>query len=175
MPNGQTHNAINLGALAGVTVAAIAARADIPAAPAITGTLAYLAGTFYLSPDLDLSNTVRTASKRAWGRLGFLWVPYGWIFKHRGVSHSWIVGPFTRIAYLFILATLIAGLFAPLANLEVPAMRALTSSFERGITQVSGAASVRAEVLPMLCSITLGYLLSQWMHLLADGIKPDRL
>lgn len=175
MPNGQTHNAINLAALAVTSVAAIAARIEIPIVLAITGTAAYAAGTFLLSPDLDLSDTMRTGSKKAWGRLGFIWVPYGLMFRHRGISHSWLVGPFTRIAYLFAIATLIAGLFAPLAALELPALKLLTSSLQLGIAQILESSWANAELPPLIGSIILGYLASQWMHLAADGIKPDRL
>jgi uncharacterized metal-binding protein len=58
-----------------------------------------------LSPDLDLRHN---RSRRRWGPLGFLWIPYTKIFKHRGVSHSLIFGTLTRLGYLGLIALLIA-------------------------------------------------------------------
>jgi len=54
-------------------------------------------GALYLSPDLDMLNT-RPA--RRWGPLKYFWLPYAWLHKHRGVSHSWLIGPAVRIIYL---------------------------------------------------------------------------
>ncbi len=61
---------------------------------------AYLLVSLFLSPDLDLH---KNSSKRRWGPLGFIWRPYSTLFKHRGISHSRIFGPLTRLAYLGII------------------------------------------------------------------------
>jgi uncharacterized metal-binding protein len=66
---------------------------------------AYLFSSLMLSPDLDLRHN---RSRRRWGPLGFLWIPYTKIFKHRGVSHSLIFGTLTRLGYLGLIALLIA-------------------------------------------------------------------
>jgi uncharacterized metal-binding protein len=66
---------------------------------------AYLFSSLMLSPDLDLRHN---RSRRRWGPLGFLWLPYTKIFKHRGVSHSLIFGTLTRLGYLGLIALLIA-------------------------------------------------------------------
>lgn len=116
--------------------------------------LGFLAGTFLLSPDLDLSEQ-GVNSKRNWGVLGPLWVPYGMVFSHRGLSHTWIVGPLTRLAYLAIWGFIVVGLLRTFWP------------------------EVRLPTLPdqpewkLLAPVTLGYFLSQWLHLIADGIRPD--
>ena len=63
--------------------------------------------SIFLSPDLDL--TISSPYKN-FGPLRFIWFPYAKLFKHRGISHSYFLGTFTRIAYLAIgLSALLAG------------------------------------------------------------------
>jgi uncharacterized metal-binding protein len=121
---------------------------------ALNFTLAFAAGTFLLSPDLDLAEG-RVDSKRHWGLLGFLWVPYGMVFSHRGLSHTWVVGPLTRLAYLAIVTVIVVGLLRYLLpGLEMPAIpQPLDTKF--------------------LIPLVAGYYLSQWLHLIADGVRPD--
>ncbi len=57
----------------------------------------YIAGTLFLSPDLDLSNS--KPSKR-WRFLRCIWLPYQNLFRHRGVSHIPLLGSLIRILYL---------------------------------------------------------------------------
>jgi uncharacterized metal-binding protein len=85
---------------------------------------AYLFSSLLLSPDLDLRHN---RSRRRWGLLGFIWIPYTKIFKHRGVSHSVLWGTLTRLGYLGLLALLIAfalkSIWAvPLDSLAAPPM-----------------------------------------------------
>lgn len=63
--------------------------------------LAYLLASLMLTPDLDLRHN---DARRRWGILGFIWVPYTMVFKHRGVSHSLLFGIITRLAYLSLVA-----------------------------------------------------------------------
>ena len=63
--------------------------------------VAYLFGTFLLSPDLDLK--VSDPMKN-WGILRLLWRPYSYAFKHRGLSHMPIVGTLTRLLYMVLVA-----------------------------------------------------------------------
>ena len=116
--------------------------------------LGFLAGTFLLSPDLDLSEG-RVNSKNNWGILGPLWVPYGMVFSHRGLSHTWLLGPLTRLGYLAVLAFIVVGLLRTFwPQLELPA---IPQPIE----------------WKLLLPVTLGYFSSQWLHLIADGIRPD--
>ncbi|WP_193589552.1 metal-binding protein [Deinococcus deserti] len=158
MPSGRVHNLINIAAysvLAGAVL--VASRQDILSitpSQALYFTLAFAVGTFLLSPDLDLAEG-KVDSKRHWGVLGVLWVPYGMLFSHRGLSHTWLVGPLTRLAYLAALLALIVGLLRYVApSVTVPA--------------IPQPISVKV-VAPLIA----GYYLSQWLHLIADGVRPD--
>ena len=158
VPSGRVHNLINLAGYAALGGAAWSARQagllSFDAAQALCFSVGFAVGTFLLSPDLDLAEG-HVSSKRAWGPLGALWVPYGMLFSHRGLSHSWIVGPLTRLAYLAVLAALGWGLLHALAP---------------GLRWPAPAAPPWALAWPLLA----GYYLSQWLHLIADGIRPDR-
>ena len=156
MPSGRTHEAINL-TLLGLGGAFYLAQGGSPEEPrALAFLLGYLAGTFLLSPDLDLAEKGVRAQRR-WGVLGALWRPYGWLFRHRGLSHTWILGPLTRLGYLLLLLFLLYGLL-------------------KGVAAFMGASLALAlPPLPkeVLLFGLLGYYLSQWLHLVADGIWPD--
>jgi uncharacterized metal-binding protein len=156
MPSGRTHEAINL-TLLGLGGAFYLAQGGSPEEPrALAFLLGYLAGTFLLSPDLDLAEKGVWAQGR-WGVLGALWRPYGWLFRHRGLSHTWILGPLTRLGYLLLLLFLLYGLL-------------------KGVAAFMGASLALAlPPLPkeVLLFGLLGYYLSQWLHLVADGIWPD--
>jgi uncharacterized metal-binding protein len=156
MPSGRTHEAINL-TLLGLGGAFYLAQGGSPEEPrALAFLLGYLTGTFLLSPDLDLAEKGVRAQGR-WGVLGALWRPYGWLFRHRGLSHTWILGPLTRLGYLLFLLFLLYGLL-------------------KGVAAFMGASLALAlPPLPkeVLLFGLLGYYLSQWLHLVADGIWPD--
>ncbi|WP_022798972.1 metal-binding protein [Thermus islandicus] len=160
MPSGRVHEAINLTAL-GMGGIAFLAYGGSPEEPgALAFALAYLAGTFLLSPDLDLAEKGVRAQGR-WGLLGLLWRPYGWLFRHRGLSHTWILGPLTRLGYL---AALLAVLGFAVGELARFLGVGLPLSFSLG--QAGWGKEVWGLAL-------LGYYLSQWLHLVADGIWPD--
>lgn len=163
MADGRRHEAVNLGVLGGIIAAwywsALNGRpplpdsiAPLPARAAFV--IGWLAGTFLVTPDLDLANrSVR--AKKHWGVLGILWLPYGAVFKHRGLSHSWIVGPLTRLAYLLMLV------FALLELLQL-----LGSHLGLGLEL---RASAWGDWRPLLAGSAAGYFCSQWLHLLLDG------
>ncbi|GGS23597.1 hydrolase [Deinococcus knuensis] len=158
VPSGRVHNLINIAAYsvlaAGTLVASRQELVSVTSVQALNFTLAYAAGTFLLSPDLDLAEG-RVDSKRHWGILGVLWVPYGMMFSHRGLSHTWILGPLTRLAYLAVMVALVVGLL----SYVVPSLRfpALPEPLD----------------VAVLAPFALGYYLSQWLHLIADGVRPD--
>jgi len=167
MPSGRTHETINLLAYAAAAVAyvharqqGLAAEFDTLLAPETlqTFSLSYLVGTFLVTPDLDLAEG-RMQARNNWGLLGMLWIPYGALFSHRGLSHTWIIGPLTRLIYLALLALALSWAAAQVGPY-------FGYSF-----------SVRAELGENWPELALGalsgYYLSQWLHLLADGIQPD--
>lgn len=69
-------------------------------------TVSYLFGTFLLSPDLDLKEN---ASSKNWGLFRLFWRPYSALFRHRGLSHTPVVGTLTRILYLAVLAYVVTA------------------------------------------------------------------
>ena len=143
MASGRTHESFNL-ALVGAAGGAGYAL-GLPD-PALWGFVAGgLVGTFWVTPDLDLAGQARVRPLRYWGPLAVLWWPYGWVRRHRGVSHSWVVGPLERLLYLGLLA---AGGLALL-----------------GVDLAAGWAALR----PYAPGGLAGYLLAQWGHLLLDG------
>ena len=77
MPSGRAHEALNLAALGGLALAHLAAGGSPEDPRAWAFGLAYLAGTYLLSPDLDLAERGVRASRR-WGILAAFWRPYGW-------------------------------------------------------------------------------------------------
>ena len=156
MPSGRTHEAINL-TLLGLGGAFYLAQGGSPEEPrALAFLLGYLAGTFLLSPDLDLAEKGVRAQGR-WGVLGALWRPYGWLFRHRGLSHTWILGPLTRLGYLLLLLFLLYGLLKGVAAFMGASLALALPPLPKGV----------------LLFGLLGYYLSQWLHLVADGIWPD--
>ncbi|MCS6869514.1 DUF2227 family putative metal-binding protein [Thermus sp.] len=102
-----------------------------------------LLGGLWLSPDLDLPDS---RPSRRWGPLRLLWEPYRAFHPHRGRSHTYLYGPLSRFLYLGLL-------LAPLALVDLPL----------------GLPSLPPEGL---WGLGMGYLLSQWLHLLMDGILP---
>jgi uncharacterized metal-binding protein len=165
--SGRAHESINLGAYIGLAAAYQYARSQgaLAGAEALVNrqtltlfSLSYLIGTFLVTPDLDLAEQ-RVRSKSNWGLLGLLWVPYGALFSHRGLSHSWFLGPLTRLLYMVVVALAISWLAAVLAPLFGYSLSVRTY-LVTGWQQLALAALV-------------GYYLSQWLHLVADGIWPD--
>ena len=158
VPSGRVHNLINIAAYSVLAGGALAASRQellaITPAQALYFTVAFAVGTFLLSPDLDLAEG-RVDSKRHWGVLGILWVPYGMLFSHRGLSHTWVVGPLTRLVYLAAMLALVVGLLRYVApSVTLPA--------------IPQPISVKV-VAPLIA----GYYVSQWLHLIADGVRPD--
>lgn len=98
LPSGKVHEAVNLLALPPTLY-----MLPEPIFK-VTFTAGYLVGTFWLTPDLDLATSRPT---RRWGVLRLLWLPYTWLFSHRGLSHHPFLGALTRVLYLAALAGLV--------------------------------------------------------------------
>jgi uncharacterized metal-binding protein len=106
MPSGKVHLALELSLLPGFALAGAYLGASDEQLAAFS--LSYTAASLLLSPDLDLA---RSDPASRWGPLRFLWWPYAALFRHRGLSHSLLLGPLTRLGYLALLAGLV---FLPL-------------------------------------------------------------
>lgn len=149
MPNARTHDKINIttyGALLiSYTLANSAGITPVISEHVFVGfTLGFAAGTYLLSPDLDLR---QSRPKKRWGPLRILWRPYTTLMPHRGLSHGYVIGPLTRIAYLLVLLTPLY-LYTPLHSVA----DALWGHVPSGTME----------------SILIGYYLSTWVHLMAD-------
>ncbi|MCH1430777.1 MAG: hypothetical protein GWP59_06830 [Chlamydiales bacterium] len=57
-------------------------------------------GTLFMSPDVDQADKFKLLSLR--GFLAFPFVSYALVFKHRGLSHSFILGTLSRAIWLFL-------------------------------------------------------------------------
>lgn len=160
MPSGRVHEAINTGTLGLASAAYWVLQQEIAISQpvAVTFVGSFLLGTFLITPDLDLAEQ-QVRAKGRWGWLGLFWVPYGWIFSHRGLSHTWIVGPLTRILYLGAMGVVLYWITAAITgylgvNLDLQAQLKLPAQ-------------------DFFWALVLGYYASQWLHLIADGIWPD--
>ncbi len=114
MPSGKTHRRIDLVMLLVIVGAAVYFWAPLAAfwgrdnlaEYGAIFVIAYLFGTFLLSPDMDLHTS---DPMKNWGVLQLVWRPYAALFKHRGLSHTPIIGTLTRVVYILLVAY---GMFA---------------------------------------------------------------
>jgi len=136
---GHHHESLQTLAVAVLALPVYDQYGPLAAAGFLTGGLA---GTYWLSPDLDLAGKGSSRAAENWGPLKVLWYPYGALFRHRHLSHSWILGPLSRLAYLALLVSPLASYWVPL---------------------------IRSHPTPFLAALG-GYFLSQWIHSAGDGI-----
>ena len=112
----------------------------------------FVVGAFLITPDLDMAGDKPVRPLRYWGPLAVVWWPYGRLFKHRGLSHTWVLGPLTRLAYLLLL--LLAGPGWALFFLE----------------KLGWIAWKGSPLPPALGASIFGYFVGQWLHLTLDAI-----
>ncbi len=120
---------------------------------ALLGSVAFITGGIWLSPDLD---TQSIALKR-WGFLKVLWWPYRKLIRHRSfLSHAPFIGTTLRICYLFVWCFVIASALkifefsTPLEILKTICPQLLKNP---------------KEYLPIM----IGLEASVWLHLIQDG------
>jgi uncharacterized metal-binding protein len=162
MPDGRTHTRINLICyLAGsslVTGLYFGGIYNVSIPQLVLLSVGYGVGTYWITPDLDLAEQ-HVRAKKAWGPWGILWVPYGHLSEHRGMSHSWLWGPLSRLLYVMLCLTPIWILVYLLFSTQ-PEFRPNLSKVWRFL------------LFADFWLIFLGYYVSQWLHLVADGIWP---
>jgi len=108
MPDGRTHEKFNL-LLGTFGFSLLAWKEALPAELLLAGGAGFAAGTFLVTPDMDQAGKGGSRALRRWGPLAFLWLPYGLVFRHRGLSHLWPVGALSRLLYLtFLVSPLLA-------------------------------------------------------------------
>jgi len=101
MPSGQRH--LKLEMILWPVFCASFYYVDRELTQVLAFALAYLSSSLLLTPDLDLRHN---SARRRWGVLGFIWIPYSTVFKHRGMSHNLLFGMATRVAYLALIGAL---------------------------------------------------------------------
>jgi len=117
VPSGTIHLRIEATCLLGwVGVGAYLLVRGAISYPPLAGFVAsYLFSMFFLSPDLDLP---QSRPFRRWGIFRWFWIPYARLFRHRGLSHRFFLGPLTRVLYLTAIVGL-SGLLLSLAGLRI--------------------------------------------------------
>lgn len=103
MASGWSHAKVNALATAGLL--GIAHHWQWPKAELIALGLGCLVSTVFLSPDIDIKQSI---SSRSWGILRVLWVPYHRVFRHRKLSHWPLVGTLSRLIYLWVMLEMLA-------------------------------------------------------------------
>ena len=96
--HGYQHTAINCAATSLVCLPLYLSGYPVTAASLSAG---LMFGTLLITPDLDLR---LNDARRNWGPLRFIWGPYAALSRHRGMSHTYLLGPSIRIAYLAVWA-----------------------------------------------------------------------
>ncbi len=117
MPDGRTHERTNLF-LGASAFSLLAWQKALPPELLFVGSAGFVVGTLLVTPDMDQAGKGGSRALKRWGPLAPLWLPYGLVFKHRGLSHLWPLGALTRLLYLLLLASPLLGprpdwLFSP--------------------------------------------------------------
>ena len=97
IPNYKSHDRINGLILSGI-VAGLAYY-HVSGWYVLAFAVAYLIGTYLVTPDLDLDSRIY----KRWGWLKIFWCPYKEVFKHRQCSHHLIFGPLSLVIYITVL------------------------------------------------------------------------
>jgi len=107
MPAYRTHVTVNL--CLGLPLGLAALKYTVLTTPPdiLSFTTAFIYGTFFLHPDVDLARNVRLLSLK--GLLTLPFRPYSHLFKHRGISHIPFIGTLTRIVWLIGFMWLLFG------------------------------------------------------------------
>jgi len=143
MPDGRTHERTNL-LLGACGFSLLAWQGALPPELLFAGAAGFMVGTFLVTPDMDQAGKGGSRALRRWGPLALLWLPYGLVFKHRGLSHLWPLGALTRLLYLLLLAFPLLG----------PNLDWLSS--------------------PPALAFFAGFFLADLLHVLLDGIGSLR-
>lgn len=168
MCNGRQHTTINTTVCTGV-LGFLVLAAYMPFKLAILCFLGCLAGSLFLSPDLDIPNS---KSQMAWGWFKWIWWGYHKAFSHRGMSHVVIIGTATRVIYFGVMAILLYYCLVLTKMLWVNfTVDAFASSFTT-VAKSSGKFLVdvgRNHIREFLVFL-LGVFLADTFHILGDHV-----
>lgn len=105
MPAYRTHVTMNL--FLGLPLALAALKYTVLSSPSdmLSFSGAFIYGTYFLHPDMDLARNIRLFSIK--GLLTLPFRPYSYLFRHRGLSHMPIIGTITRVLWLLAILWLL--------------------------------------------------------------------
>ncbi|MEX0962296.1 MAG: DUF2227 family putative metal-binding protein [Simkaniaceae bacterium] len=106
---------------------------------------AFIYGTLFMSPDVDVANQIKLFSFRGLMTLPFR--PYSFFFKHRGLSHKPILGTLTRLIWLLIILAFCFWIFDRSSFISIDELK----NYKTPILYAS-----------------LGFILSDLCHLILD-------
>jgi uncharacterized metal-binding protein len=158
MPGYRVHTVLNLSA-AGVFAHTAVAKFEMQ--PALVGFAAasFIFATLMLSPDLDLKHSSPTKN---WWLLRWIWRPYQWLFKHRGLSHSLLFSTVTRVVYLALVSATIFTLIA--------AGKGEAWGLDEALAQSLSGLSIPTDEWSALVAIGAGIWLSDLCHIAVDRV-----
>ncbi len=104
LAKGSTHDKLNL--ITGAVLTGIMVGTSFQWQRTVPFAFGWLLATFVLTPDLDIGPKNRKSV------VSILLYPYSVLFKHRGISHSFILGTITRIIYVYVIFIIISALLA---------------------------------------------------------------
>lgn len=111
MPNYKTHNYFNCIVALPILLYILMDFFSFPLKYTLAFSSSFLYATFFMSPDLDLAHQIKLFSLR--GILSFPFRSYAKVFKHRGISHRFLIGTLSRLIWLglfFWIVSLLIGL-----------------------------------------------------------------
>lgn len=112
MPSGSTHDRITLWTIPGLVICSWYWTQNERLTLILI--LGFLFSGLMFGPDLD----IYSVQFKRWGKLGFLWLPYQKLLKHRSIfSHGPIIGNLLRIIYLLTILTVVAILVVGIGQL----------------------------------------------------------
>jgi uncharacterized metal-binding protein len=122
MPAYRTHVTMNL--FLGLPLGLAAMKYTVLSTPAdmLSFSGAFVYGTLFLHPDMDLARNIRLFSIK--GLLTLPFRPYSYLFRHRGISHVIIIGTLTRvlwlIGFIYLVFSCLGWVFPNIANWNQP-------------------------------------------------------
>jgi uncharacterized metal-binding protein len=105
MANYKTHSLFNVFLALPLLVLGIYFYLHPTRLELLTFVITFIYTTLFMSPDMDLAYKIKWYSIR--GLLSIPFRTYARVFKHRGLSHGFIIGSITRILWLSLFIFLI--------------------------------------------------------------------
>lgn len=169
MANYTQHTCLNLAmiSLIGLT---LNTYSIISSKLLIIATTGFVFATFYLSPDLDLSYS---KPSKNWGPWKFIWWPYTWIFRHRGLSHHYTIGTLSRVIYLYLIACLILTATKGASTVIEGKSFKVTCNIlsKQFVTIIEQSATFSSKYYKEMIALIIGVFLSDLIHILVDERK----